>query len=632
MARSRFEEVASELEKETKTAANTKIELERELNKNITEYFTHLKTLLEQSTISGQELRLWIDSSASVLGRTLSEEKVEGLEIENVKDAIDRLLEEEAAYDEGQEIIRTNARAAGLEIDAYLETNKGSASLSKIVRIKDQAEAAANVLRDILKRYALHLIDILQRNNEEKGRKIDTDFAAWKAAFSPLESLQNKTHETQVATIIQNFIESKIIETKRRIGKDFPEFLEAKLAVDRVVWVNYTRAVNEALNSSLPGDENEQRRRTLLREFLNTSGEKAIMLDRKAQEPLTVSDNVRKELPPDTVRLLAEEYIRAKCLADRRPKGGSIDQDLYFLAVAKTRDMLQGSILNSMGRLRKPEDGNGDLSKTISRVTADREIRFLNSLDAVTEFLLITNTEDQQRQLTSNTKDFRLLSPCWKKQHERTLAETMVPSFGMPVTEDGVFYNPAEGEDSLTDTEARRIKNAFRQQLSTALNASRLQEDVAPITPEDHRDKGNRRILTAEQRALAAEAAQGEAEQKIKTLEAQLAAQAGELAKEKDGRARAEATEASRELTLRSAQGELQTKKDDLAAITALSEQRNDKLNEAKKTLKAAEKDRAELARITAALEIAIQKAGFFGGISKRAIEEILNPSTKEQK
>lgn len=408
--------------------------------------------------------------------------------------------------------------------------------------------------------------------------------------------------------------------------------MEAKIAINKVVWGNYSRSVNETLETLFPGEDNAEKRRTLLRGFLESPTKNTIAINRTGT-PVAVDPDILKECTIDEIRPLIEEYIRAACLAGQILDSRSIDGFLKLLATARNTELNYGSMLSEMQSLRLPVDQGGDLSETIIRVTSRQEIPFLNALDATIDFLLRTQTKtEQSRYFVSGKVDFRRLSPCWKMQNERTHAEVLTPNFSIPVTQDGVFYSPTDAENRVTDTEARQKKEALQRQLSEALNAGRLQEDVVPITPEDHRDKGNRRILTAEQRALAAEAAQRTAEEKIQELEGRLAAQAGELAREKDGHSRAEATAASRELALKSALGELQTKKDDLAAITGGLEQRNRELIEAKKSLKAAEKGKVELARITAALEIAIQNAGFFGGIPKKTAQDILKPPTQEQK
>ncbi len=572
MAKSKYDDLSAQLDRQTEGVVVAKAGAEKELNAAITVNLNQLKAFIDEGSASGADLKILIDAMASVSGKTLAQEKIDGPEGKTVKNALDELLEVEKEYNQGRRILAANAKKLNIDLEAYL-ANTENPLLQQVVTIKDEAERIATEIRIGIKAYAVSLVDHLQTNNTQKSTKTDEELARWKITFSPAEFVETGTHENQMASIVAKFVEEQAVLSEMEIAIRIPELRMSKKASKEVIWGNYAAAARKAVEERFPHKEDEDRCRDFLRKLLDTHN-KPFAIDTHTGDTMII---VNKELGDDftgeILQPIVLEYVRARLLSTVQLDRSSLtlDDTMRILGIARSKEMTHQSMIAEVAKFAGHPSRN--LTKDITEQVATLEIAFLNQLDATVQFLFKSIPEYTQKQLSNGNGDYRLFSPIWNGDNETvTYPKNFVPRLSIQATTAGTLYSPLNTVDGVSDGKATENKEAFTQQLSDALSKGQLREDQKPFTTKDHVIATNLGTVVAEQRALAAETAKKEAEDGMQALAAKLAASELALQAVKDARSAEKTAADSRDASSTTTIIKLQTEKGTLTTNIAALE------------------------------------------------------------
>ena len=397
----------------------------------------------------------------------------------------------------------------------------------------------------------------------------------------------------------------------------------------------------EVLEKELPGDNNEEKRRHLLAGLLceNHKNFLEVILD---QEVIIIQDEALKPLPRSAVIALAKHYVTATMLSRLKLTGwndGANPQKAYKQCISII------AALNEPKGVRVAQNGGEYVSikssgwdtpedkekrKVLLQDVNAREVGLANKADVVIKFLYKGLNEKEQRQVTRNQDDYRILSPVWRTVQNNPPVFT--PDIPAPVTPDGVFYSQLDvpAASRVTSQQATKEANSFLQDLSNILNKDKLHHERKAVTPLDVEVKNNARVLAAEQQALATihEGAEGRKAAENARAEGLVTEQRLQE-KIQELETRLEASGKERE----AADKELVEARKGLEEEQERLTQENRKLIsenlEQKRRIKAFENKAADT---TAAMNALIEQlrgavekpAGFLGGGLKKTIEEIL--------
>lgn len=629
MAKSKFDDLAAQLNQQTEQTVAAKAGSEKEAIAVITTNLNQLKAFIDEGSVSGEDFKQILDAAASISGKTLAEERIGGAAGRTAKEVLSELLDEEEAYNQGKQLLISNAKKLKIDLDTYLADTENPI-LQQVVAIKDEAERMAAELRVGIKTFAMSLVDQLQSNNTQKSTKTDEELAEWRAAFAPAKSIETGSHESQMTSIVAKFVEEQSVLSEAEQTIRIPELRVSKKTSKEVIWKNYANFARRAAETQFPLKEDEDRCRDFLRKLLDTNNPLCAIDTHSGNTMIVVNKELDDDFSKKTLRPIIVEFIRSRLLSTAQLDRWSLtlDDTMRILAIARSNAMTHESMIAENAKIAGHP--SQDLTKNITENTARLETAFLNELDATIQFLFTSIPKHAQEQMTNGVGDYRLFSPLWKGDDEKVTYPTkFVLRSGLRATTEGAIYSPINAADRISDSQATQEKEAFAQQLSDALNKGKLQEDQRAITKKDQDDTKNRGTVAAEQRALAAEVAQKEAEAKLAASE--LALQA-----EKDARAAEKTAAEARELLLKfnitdhgADIGKLRIDK----AASELAVQEG-KTREAALNAKLAEAEKELLRLRTMEEGLATLKdgTGRFMGASKASLEAILHPPTPEQK
>lgn len=634
-------EQAKNLRRPKEGAKETPEKAGERLHQQIKQYLGKLKEKLSKEEISGEELRVWIYSTARILGVDLAKEVLSDEAGTNLIEGINNVITGEEDILESKKILRANADASGMSLTEYLNDE----------RVQPVTEAVGRKMREIknlrpaLREFALSLVDTLYTNNSIKGGFTNEELCVWEQQFSPVEAPKAETYESQAAAIIDAFVkEQSVVEDPRKkdqwADQEGPSKIEFKKAAKTVAWTNYANEVKGIIDTHF-GKSEETKKQYFLKKFLNTDARQRPIQIGETESLVIFEKESIDEFSVEGLKIIAREYICADTLAridlNRGQNVFVIEEAIKHLAVNHYSNMTWNKpderyhigTFSGTFKGKTPEE-----TKEILDLVAEQNIDLLNAFDAMTKHLF--ETSGMRFDIQAQGADHKMFSPMWttRDSEHYPKSSSYFPRYPTTaVTIDGVLYtNPnAKIENKESAEVARAGKEAFEKQISAALNAGKSPDKRVPITTADYLDRADARIKTAEEIASdskrrrdeadaarkAAEAGKTQSAERIATLEAALAAAQSELKIKQ-----AEATAAKERLAT--------TTEADRAEIAALK--RMMKLSEARETInrEEREKDQAKLGRWRArevevtkaitAIKTAADTAGKVFGISKTVI------------
>ncbi len=641
-------ELTGRLKSKAQQGKIAKVQAESEHLESIDEYLGHLEKMFSSDTLDAAELRLWLDSSAIVLGKNLSKEQIGTPEGQSIAIGLENLTDIDREIVECNDALRESAELAGVSVDALL-ADESNELAQQIAALRAEKIDEVRALRGALQAYGVGLVRTMQESNQKKKSMTQDELATWKEKFAAPEAMPTD-YKSFAVKMQQDFIAAKQKTAKESAmwARELVEPTERDTAVREFVWGDYGKYIVEILDKELPGKENEEKRKSLLAGLLNAGGSELIEFDGGIRNVMLMEDSLVKALPEGVAADIARHATIAQFLGTIRFPGvypnyaDSNDSNSvarrYQGAYANCLSLLEAVgdkpswKFTSGGILRRyihGKEGNGR-GEEIGREQAKKEIALANQVDAVVKFLYNGLDKATKSKIHGGSGlGYESLSPVRKVQHGYPNA--VVSAISAEVTPDGVFYSSlSEPEESRVSMEqATKDARAFEQGLANALNKGKLSHDWVAESPSDVAARNASRIGAAEQQALAAVDGNAKSVETARALEGaktEIIALQEQLraATTSNAETAAQLAQSMRELS--EARGTIET----IGTQKSVLASRNEELKGEKKSATERAKNAEEQsAAILEELRAALAKPGFLGNGLKDAVASILEHQKK---